>query len=178
MKRVPLAALALAFLSFAAGCMSYQYEGGRGEKATSGVKVFSDSSRIGRPYSVLGEAKVSGNYQEVSRDRMVKKLISEAEECGADAILVVEQQVIPLTEGNSGGGFLTAFDYDDTNRSWSQLYRDVDQRYGNIRNRQVAGPSGSSLQIRYRRVIRAEFLKYLPEGAASAAPAGREAPEK
>ena len=153
-----------------AGCMSYQYEGGKGEKETDSVKVFSDSAKVGRPYSVLGEARVSGNYQEVSRDRMVRKLMFEAGKCGADAILIVEQQVVPMTEGRGGGGFLTAFDYDDTNRSWSQLYRDVDQRYGNIRNR-TPGGSGSALALRYRRIIRAEFLKYLPEDAERSVPA-------
>ena len=163
----------------AAGCMSYQYEGEKGEKETESVKVFSDSARVGRPYSVLGEARVSGNYQEVSRDRMVRKLISEAGKCGADAILIVEQQVVPMTENKEGGGFMTAFDYDDTNRSWSQLYRDVDQRYGNVRNRAPGGSNGS-LALRYRRIIRAEFLKYLPEEAAPApaAPAAPAAGEK
>ena len=165
------------FFLLAAGCISYQYDGGRaepGEKAEK-VSVFSDSARIGRPYSVLGEARVSGNYQEVSRDRMVRKLISEAEKCGADAILIIEQQVVPLAEGQGVGGFMTAFDYDDTNRSWSQLYRDVDQRYGNIRNR-TSGGSGGSLALRYRRIIRAEFLKYLPDEAGSSAPAVSAAP--
>ena len=161
---------AVLVVGLAAGCISYQYEGGKGEKETESVKVFSDATRIGRPYSVLGEARVSGNYQEVSRDRMVRKLLSEAGKCGADAILIVEQQVVPLAEGRGEGGFLTAFDYDDTNRSWSQLYRDVDQRYGNIRNR-TPGGSGSALALRYRRIIRAEFLKYLPEDAERSVPA-------
>ena len=174
-KHFAVVIAAALFFGVAAGCISYQYEGGKGEKETESVKVFSDSARIGRPYSVLGEARVSGNYQEVSRDRMVRKLIAEAGKCGADAILIVEQQVVPLAEGRGDSGFMTAFDYDDTNRSWSQLYRDVDQRYGNIRNRTPGGSNGS-LALRYRRIIRAEFLKYLPEEGEKSAPATPAAP--
>ena len=174
-KHFAVVAATALFFGFAAGCISYQYEGGKGEKETESVKVFSDSSRIGRPYSVLGQARVSGNYQEVSRDRMVRKLIAEAGKCGADAILIVEQQVVPLAEGKGDNGFMTAFDYDDTNRSWSQLYRDVDQRYGNIRNRTPGGSNGS-LALRYRRIIRAEFLKYLPEEGGTSAPAAPATP--
>ena len=131
-----------------------------------------DSGKIGRPYQVLGEATVAGDYHEVTRDRLMDKLVSEAEKSGADAVLIVEQQVLPYG-GNSPaqGRFLTAFDYDDTNQSWNQVYRDVDQRYSSLFNSSLQGlisRDGSGGAARdnvgtargYRRIIRAEFLKY------------------
>ena len=46
---------------------------------------------------------------------------------------------------------------DDTNQSWSQVYKDVDQRYGRLFGSGDAGTPGVQ---GYRRIIRAEFLKY------------------
>ena len=61
---------------------------------------------------MLGRAVVSGNYQQVTRDRMIAKLKSEAQKCGADAVLIVEQQVLPgdLLRNGRQTGFFTAFD--------------------------------------------------------------------
>ncbi len=162
---------ALALLMLAAGCVSYEYKGESGGEPTTSVSVFMNSAKIRRTYQVLGEATVSGDYHEVSRDRLMDKLISEAEKNGADAVLVVEQQVLPYGSASSAQGrFMTAYDYDDTNQSWSQVYRDVDQRYSNLFNTSLQGMithdrgtsgavSGTSARG-YRRIIRAEFLKY------------------
>ena len=121
---------------------------------------------------MLGEATVSADYQDVTRDRMMKKLIGEAEKNGADAVLIVEQQVLPYgTVSSAQGRFMTAYDYDDTNQSWNQVYRDVDQRYSNLFNSSLQGiisRRGTSAAAQetvgaargYRRIIRAEFLKY------------------
>ena len=152
--RIFLAALLLA----AAGCVSYEYKGEKGENPTSSVSVFMNSGKIRRTYQVLGEATVSADYYDVTRDRLMSKLISEAEKTGADAVLVVEQQVLPYGVASSAQGrFMTAFDYDDSNQSWSQVYRDVDQRYGRLFGSGDAGTPGVQ---GYRRIIRAEFLKY------------------
>ena len=162
---------ALALLVLAAGCVSYEYKGESGGKPTEGVAVFMNPTKVRRPYQVLGEATVSGDYREVSRDRLMNKLISEAEKNGADAVLVVEQQVLPYGSGSSAQGrFLTAYDYDDTSQSWTQVYRDVDQRYSNLFNTTLQGvitkdpgnaaASGAVGARGYRRIIRAEFLKY------------------
>ena len=141
-----------------AGCVSYEYKGEKGEAPSSSVAVFMNAAKIKRTYQVLGEATVSADYHDVSRDRMMNKLISEAEKNGADAVLVVEQQVLPYGTGNSAQGrFMTAFDYDDTNQSWSQVYKDVDLRYGRLFGSGDAGTPGAQ---GYRRIIRAEFLKY------------------
>ena len=151
---------------FSAGCMSYEYDGISNGTNTGKVAVFTDSARISAKYKVLGKATVSGNYREISREKMMSKLTAEAAKCGADAILIVEQQVIPAGEV-SRSAFDTSFSYDDSNRSWNKIDRDVSLTYGNIRNKQ----SDPAAQVQsYRRIIRAEFLQYLnPEKENSAA---------
>ena len=162
MMKIPTTGLVLALL-LAAGCVSYEYKGESGGAPTDSVAVFMNSGKIGRPYQVLGEATVAGDYHEVTRDRLMDKLVGEAEKCGADAVLIVEQQVLPYGgDSPAQGRFLTAFDYDDSNQSWSQVYRDVDQRYGRLfgTNDNASGASRG-----YRRIIRAEFLKYRDAGS-------------
>ena len=132
--------LAAAMLLLATGCVSYEYKGESGGDPTVQVAVFMNSAKIRRTYQVLGEATVSADYQDVPRDRLMKKLIGEAEKNGADAVLIVEQQVLPYgTVSSAQGRFMTAYDYDDTNQSWSQVYRDVDQRYSNLFNSSLQG---------------------------------------
>lgn len=163
--KVFLSALSVALLLTVSGCVSYSYKGEKGPVPSDKVTVFSDSGKIGRPYQVLGEAVVSGNYQHVSRDRMIEKLVAEAKKAGAGAVLIVEQQVLPagvLSTGR-GRGFFTAFDYDDTNNSWGELYRDVDVNIGNI-GKSSNSSQGTSISD-YKRIIRAEFLRFT-EGAA------------
>ena len=163
---------ALALLALMTGCISYEYKGERGGAPTTSVAVFMSTAGIRRTYQVLGEATVSGDYREVSRDRLMAKLISEAEKNGADAVLIVEQQVLPYGVASSAKGrFMTAYDYDDTSQSWTQVYRDVDQRYGNLFNTSLqsmltrgggsSGGGASATSARgYRRIIRAEFIRY------------------
>ena len=122
---------------------------------------------------------VSGSYQQVSRDRMIAKLKSEAQKCGADAVLIVEQQVLPEDMIRTGRqtGFFSAFDYDDTSRSWGELHRDVDMTYGSIGKDPKKNPAPGIAD--YKRIIRAEFLRrtdgvQLPAGE----PASEKAPSK
>ena len=154
------ALLCAALVLFVSGCVSYSYTGEKGGSPSEKVAVFSDSGKIGRPYQVLGQAVVSADYQQVSRDRMMEKLTSEARKNGADAVLIVEQQVLPRDVISKTGnkGFFTAFDYDDTNRSWGELYRDVDVTIGNIGQKPASNESTGIAED--RRIIRAEFLRY------------------
>ena len=169
MTKTTIAALALLLL--AAGCISYEYKGESAGEPSTSVSVFMSVAKIRRPYQVLGEATVSGDYREVSRDRLMNKLITEAEKNGADAVLVVEQQVLPYGSASSAQGrFMTAYDYDDTSQSWNQVYRDVDQRYSNLFNTSLqnvitrrsdgSAATGNSGARGYRRIIRAEFIRY------------------
>ena len=163
--------LCVAVLAVCSGCVSYSYTGEKCARSSNAVAVFTDSAKIKSPYQVLGTAVVSGNYQHVSRDRMVEKLRSEARSAGADAVLIVEQQVLPrhvIARSAREKGFFTAFDYDDSSRSWGELYRDVDVTIGNIgKSRPAETAEGIS---DYKRVIRAEFLRY---GQEKKAPAGK-----
>ena len=138
------------------GCVSYEYSGESVQPVTGRVEVFTDSAKIKTAYQVLGRAVVSGNYRDVSRERMMKTLIEKAEKSGADAILIVEQQVLP-SGTVSRPMFDTAWDFNDTNRSWSQIERDVDITYGEVGHKQ---PQNIQTVNSYRRIIRAEFLKY------------------
>ena len=87
---------ALLFAAVLCGCVSVEYHGecAAAREGDAQIAVFTDATKITRPYTVLGTATASGNYQEVSRDRMIDKLRSKAASCGADAMLIVEQQVI------------------------------------------------------------------------------------
>ena len=159
MKKTLFAAIAAALLN--CGCISVEYTGEKLPPREDGAKivVFSDSAKIGKAYSVLGTATVSGSYQDVSRDRMIRKLRDEAGKCGADAILIVEQQVIPgAVSATSNPVFMTAFDYDDSNQNWSQLYRDVDRNFVNSRRNRSETTAGSANN--FKRIIRAEFIRY------------------
>ena len=147
---------AVAALVFA-GCVSYNYDGKieTPVKAAEDIRIYNNAESIGKTYTVLGTAVVSGNSQDVSRDRMIEKLRSEAHKCGATAILIIEQQLIPTGTSSGSQPFMTAFDYDDTSSSWRQIYRDVDQNFSNTRRiRYNHTSSGSS-----RRIIRAEFIR-------------------
>ncbi|MDD3885978.1 MAG: hypothetical protein PHI35_03825 [Victivallaceae bacterium] len=135
-----------------AGCVSYEYDGIRESEPTAQVTVFTDSSKIGRQYQVLGQATVSGNYQDVSRERLIAKLENEAKSAGADAVLIVEQQVTPGLVQKDQPLFNTAFDYDDEAQSWRMLYRDVNLNYTSSAN--------TGTVVNYKRIIRAEFIRY------------------
>ena len=163
MKHFALLCFAVLFL--AAGCISYQYEGVREAEPTTHVKVYTDATRIRQPYRVLGQATASGDSQDVSPDRLLAKLETEAEKSGADAILITEQQVVPgEIQKNGDPQFANSFDYDDSTRSWAQIYRDVDLTYGSVRGT----PNDNSTVISYKRILRAEFLKYLDAPATAA----------
>ena len=152
-KNISFAVLLLALC----GCVSFDYVGKREApvKPASDIRVYNDSGAVKRQYKVLGVAAVSGNCRDVSRERMIEKLREEAHKCGADAILIVEQQITTVGEDSGNQPFYTAFDYDDTDRSWSQIYRDVDQNFANTRRSVRPLSPGSA-----RRIIRAEFLRW------------------
>ena len=158
MKRIVFTIIASSAILLSFGCMSYSYEGKKEApvKAAEHIRIFTDASKIEKSYTVLGRARVSGYAQDVSVDRMLAKLRSEAHKCGASAILIVEQQLIPVSSAAETPVFTTAFDYDDTNQNWSMIHRDVDQNFSNtIRTKkQHENPEAA------RRVIRAEFLRW------------------
>ena len=153
MKNIFAAAVMLIF----AGCVSYSYTGKceAPVKEEKDIRIFTDAAKITRKYTVLGKATVSGNCQDVSRDRLVARLRSEAHDAGATAVLITDQQVVTESEDSGSSPFFTAFDADDTSSNWSQLQRDVDENFANTRRMKNANSPGAS-----RRIIHAEFLRY------------------
>ena len=140
------------------GCISYEYNGKKDEpvKNIREIRVFNNAGRISFRYTVLGTAVVSAYSGDVSRDRMINKLKKEAERCGANAILIVEQRIVPVESDSGSQQFTTAFDYDDSCQIWSMLYRDMDQNF-------VISPDTGNKNVTpgaTRRIIRAEFLRY------------------
>ena len=158
MKKMMKMCCAAALLALC-GCVSFEYEGNRDPNPTSDVQVYTDATRIDRPYQVLGRASASGSYLDVSREKLQAKLVSEARKHGADAILITEQQVVSDGVQRNAPLFESAFDYDDTSRSWRQIYKDVDLNYGSVRGT----PPDTTTLTSYRRILRAEFLKYSPQ---------------
>lgn len=154
MKNILFAMLALTL----AGCVSYSYKGTSEPpvKEEKDIRIFTDPAKITRRYKVLGKATVSGNCQDVSRDRLISKLRSEAHDNGADAILITDQQMVTLNEDSSGTPFFTAFGNDDTNQNWGQIQRDVDANFANTRRTKNTTSPGAS-----RRIIEAEFIRYI-----------------
>ena len=54
--------------------------------------------------------------------------------------------------------FMTAFDYDETEGNWKQLYEDVDRNFVNPERNRTTTSAGSIND--FTRIIRAEFLRY------------------
>lgn len=152
MTMIRQTAFLLACLTLLAGCVNFEYDGGTEASGTKEAVVFSQADGIRRPYRVFGKATVSGDYNDVSRDRLLARLKSEAEEKGADAILITEQQVVPESESRSvEPRFGTAADHDGEAGSMRQIQRtlDLDGSMEKVEN-----------NARYLRVLKAEFLKY------------------
>ena len=147
MKKSIFSTLLIVLLS---GCISYEYEGGKSEP-TAEVTIYADAGSVAGKYSVLGIATVSGNYQNVSRQMLLEKLQEEAKKDGADGVILLEDRIIPGKTQSGQPLFYTAFDYDDMERSWRQLYRDVNVNF--------AGKDQTGILTSYKRLIRAEFIK-------------------
>ena len=157
MKKSVFTSIVLLFTALLAGCVSYSYEGKTEApvKAPEYIRIYHDASKIDKKYTVLGTATVSGFARDVSNNRMLEKLRSEAHKCGATAILIVEQQLVAVDNDSDAQPFTTAFDYDDSDRTWRQIYKDVDQDFTN-----TLRSSNSRSNSAARRIIRAEFLRW------------------
>lgn len=139
------------------GCLSYDYEGDKLPVVaeSENIRVYTGNAHLAAGYRVLGKAQVSGDYQDVSRERMVEKLKKEAASCGADAVLITEQQVLPKG-GSTELLYQNRADSDSSNSSWGQITNDVDIAYGSAfdRSKQTTGNINN-----YRRIIRAEYIR-------------------
>ncbi len=158
----PILAIAAASVAvILTGCMSFEYDGEKlpPNAPAESIKVFRDSSAIPRPYRVIGSATVSGDYKDVSRERMIGKLSGKAADFGADAIIITRQGVVPVemftqgrspfvTQGQASGG--------GDGSSWESIYHDLNLGYDNVRT-----PANTQItQSEYKRIITAEFIRF------------------
>jgi len=143
-----LSALAAALML--TGCIHFSYDGRKLDEPSKEVTLFEQNQKIEYPYDVLGTAKVSADYDNVSRDRMEQKLLDRAMEYGADAVLITGEKValedtdVPMRSDFSIPGFS-----DSENSSTSAVRRDFQSYQGD-------GPTTNL----YRRILTAEFIKY------------------
>ena len=140
------------------GCISYSYDGKKSApvRGIDYVRVFNSPGEVKRTYTVLGTAVVSGYIQDVSYDRMISKLRSEAQKNGADAVLLTDQEIVPVSSDSGSQPFTTAFDYDDSSQTWRDIYRDVDQNFTNP-ERTVNNHTNPGAD---RRIIYAKFIRF------------------
>ncbi len=153
--RMPLPALLLTLL---VGCVNFSYQGEE-FAPTENVSVFYSASEVPADFAVIGKARASGNYSEVTNDQLVDKLIEEAKSKGADGVLITQTQVKPEEEDSA----LTQEDAREVfpnnsaeNTGWNTLLADFGGGYGSVND------SDSGWSKTYIRIIRADFLRKQP----------------
>jgi hypothetical protein len=147
-----------------AGCLSVDYQGAS-YAPTENIKFYSTAKAVPKPFEVMGKAVCSGNYISTSKEDIVKKLVTQAEAEGADAVLLHEYAIVPagsvreqqLLNMNASNKI-----WGESGRAvsgWGALEKDFAVRYGTVGKKNSApAPSTSS----YSRIIRVEFLKFKP----------------
>jgi hypothetical protein len=142
------------------GCINFQYKGAE-FTPTEKANIYESAKSIpDQDYLIIGKCVATGRYNDVTREKMYKRLQKEAESKGADAVLITAYQIVPT--GISESGLLSQdsvslwSEGSVTNSGWNQLYGDFDQYYGRIGNKDQK----STTPLSYTRVVRASFIKY------------------
>lgn len=144
-----------------AGCMSFKYDG-KSYAPTKDVKFYSDKAKVPEPFDVMGHATCSGDYDKFSKESMVEKILKEAEENGANAVLLYEYAIVPAGSEREKQLLDTSSDrgvWPEGGREvsgWNELEQNFNTQYGTVGkdNQNV-----SSTRT-YRRILKVEFLKY------------------
>ena len=167
MKKVLLTMLAAGLTAvFAAGCVHFEYEG-ESAPATGNAVSLVRKGRGACPAQCsakrLGNAVAWGNYQDVSRDDLEERLLREAEDRGADTVLITADQVVPSGTVVQVDPMLRTMEAVSPNNTYSmnQLQQDFDGGYGQAElfGKNARNASANAGAIRdYTRIIRAEFL--------------------
>lgn len=167
MNHLPMVVLGLMFSLFFCGCVHFSYTGESLAAAAEPAPIFSNPEKVPRSYEVLGKAVVYGDYQDVSKERLEAKLAAEAASHGADAVLITTVQVLPT-------GSIPTLDPEyrtvqtttaENTYSMNELQKDFDGGYGQA----FSNKSVTPVIREYRRIIRAEFLRYTGPRADDAA---------
>ena len=141
--------------SFCCGCISYQYDGKKTSSPTEKVVIYNKQNKITAKYTLLGTAKVSASYTAVTKEEMIKKLEKEAKNVGANAIVIIDQQVTPTGNTTIESKFATYFETQDNHTPNDYIAQDFNHTYGNVNNRVDSTESINN----YTRTIIAQFLK-------------------
>lgn len=153
--RTLLPAAAFLFLN---ACMNIDYKG-ETLPATTKVEIFTDKAKITKPFKVIGKAMASGPYDKYPLDEMKNALKEKAMESGADAILITSHEVLPDDQVRRDQFYSATVGKsvnDDSTDDISRIRQDFDKNYGQY------GQSDKKSEVRtYKRVIKAEFLKYI-----------------
>ena len=142
------------FALFISGCISYKYDG-KTSTPTEKVAIFYNKNKLTSKYTLLGTAKVSASYTAVTKEEMIKKLEQEAKNTGANAIVIIDQQVTPTGNTTIESKFATYFETQDNHNPSDYIAQDFNHNYGNINNRIDNTQSTTG----YTRTIIAQFLK-------------------
>ena len=124
----------LAFLALLAGCTSIDYLG-KTYAPTQHVDVFFSPQDVKRAYEVMGEIRAEGD-DIVSYESMQQKLVQEAMQKGADAILI---EKLDMTETG---------------------YTTVENKTREQHKRTSSSTAISTTSIEKDRIITAKLLKY------------------
>ncbi len=157
------AAAAVSLLLLAAGCVDFDYQGESFEAVPeSETALYAPGAKVPADLAVIGQAVVSGDYQNISRDRLEARLREEAADRGATAVRLVSIQVLP--EDAAAHTVAERIDPIETNTNQisPSVRRDFDGGYGTasytlLGDRVETAPPVASRS--YRRIIRAEFLR-------------------
>ncbi|OGV36806.1 MAG: hypothetical protein A2020_03250 [Lentisphaerae bacterium GWF2_45_14] len=138
-------------------CMQVDYKGEIFQE-TDKVDVFKDKSKITAPYKIMGSATASGPYEKYPKEDMIKELKAKAMASGADAILITSYEVLPDDQVRGDQFYSDTVGKrtnDDSSDDLARIGQDFDKNYGQY------GKADNSPEIRtYRRIIKADFLKY------------------
>lgn len=157
MKNIFRSLVVATFALVFSGCVHYSYEG-QSLPPTESAAIFENADKIPQKYEVLGKAVVYGDYQDVSREELKQKLITEAEANGADAVLITAQQVVPRGDAVTIAPALNTMEATGAENTYNlnQLQKDFDGGYGQAFDKKPVTP----VIREYRRILRAEFIKY------------------
>ena len=157
------AAAALSLLLLAAGCVDFDYQGESFDAVPESETVlYGPEAKVPADLAVIGQAVVSGDYQNISRDRLEARLREEAADRGATAVRLVSIQVLP--EDADARTVAERIDPIETNSNQisPSVRRDFDGGYGTASYTllldRVETPQPVASRS-YRRIIRAEFLR-------------------
>ena len=138
------------------GCLSVNTQVTEKFEPTVDIVKYNKAEEVPHQYTVFGTCSVQGNYQDYSLDDLYRKILSEAEKVGADAIIIKSIRVVPHGRAVAFNPTLNIIGATDgaNSMSWEDINKDFDGGYGSIRNKNIG------TMPNYDRTVTAEFIKY------------------